>query len=192
MFERFTPEARSVVVAATEVAKDLRHGYVGTEHLLIALARTGPNVATGALTACGFDPVRARVDLQRLLGSPSDELGETDAAALRSIGVDLDEVRRRTEAVFGPGALDRRRRWYGRRRGRVCGTFTPRSKKALQLALRHAVRFADPRIGPEHVLLGLLERDMGSVRLLHEQGIDPGRISDEVVRGRRDRGRRGA
>ena len=192
MFERFTPEARSVVVAASEVALDLRHGYVGTEHLLIGLAGTGPNIATGALSACGFDPLRARADLQRVVGPSPDHLGETDAVALRSIGVDLDEVRRRTEAVFGPGALDRRRRWYGGRRGRACGTFTPRSKKALQLAVRHAARFEDPWIGPEHVLLGLLGRDMMSLRLLQEQGVDPGRLSREVVRGLQDRGRRGA
>jgi ATP-dependent Clp protease ATP-binding subunit ClpA len=192
MLERFTPEARRTVSIGVELAGELRHGYVGTEHLLIALASTGPNVATGALIVCGFDPARARVDLQRVLGPPPGDLADEDAAALRSIGIDLDEVRRRTEAAFGRGALDRRRRWDGRRRGRVCGTLTPRSKKALQLALRHARRFADPWIGPEHVLLGLLERDMLSVRLLHEQGIDPGRVSEEVARARREGGRRGA
>jgi hypothetical protein len=30
-----------------------------------------------------------------------------DAHALASIGIDLDEVRRRVEESFGPGALDR-------------------------------------------------------------------------------------
>ena len=182
MFERFTSEARSVVASSTIVANDLMHGYVGTEHLLLALAGSGSNIAAGALRGCGFDPIRARADLERILGPSSSDFDETDAAALRSIGIDIDEVRRRTEVVFGPGALDRRRRWYGHSRGRVCGTFTPRSKKALQLALRHAVRVADPWIGPEHVLLGLLEPDMMSVQLLHDQGIDPGRIRDEVAR----------
>jgi hypothetical protein len=32
-----------------------------------------------------------------------------DADALASIGIDLDEVRRRVEELFGPGALERTR-----------------------------------------------------------------------------------
>jgi hypothetical protein len=32
-----------------------------------------------------------------------------DADALASIGIDLDEVRRRVEEAFGPGALERTR-----------------------------------------------------------------------------------
>jgi len=32
---------------------------------------------------------------------------ELDAEALATIGIDLDEVRRRVEEAFGPGALER-------------------------------------------------------------------------------------
>lgn len=193
MFERFTPEARRIVTGGVEVARQLRHDYLGTEHLLIALAGTGPNVATGALIARGFDPVRARTDLERNVDSRQDQLTEADVEALRSIGVDLDEVRRRIEASFGPGALERRRRRYGRRCGRVSGVpFTPKAKQALQLALREAIRLGHRWIGPEHVLLGLLRLDAMSTELLRGQGIDPRRLRDEVVRGLGDLGRRGA
>jgi ATP-dependent Clp protease ATP-binding subunit ClpA len=193
MFERFTPEARRIVTGGVEVGQQLRHDYLGTEHLLIALAGTGPNVATGALKACGFDPVRAREDLERIIGPRTDVLSESDVAALRSIGVDLDEVRRRVEASFGPGALERRRRRYGRRCGRVSGVpFTPKGKQALQLALREAIRLGHRWIGPEHVLLGLLRLDAMSTELLRAQGIDPRQLRDDVVRGFGDLGRRGA
>lgn len=37
MFERYTAEARRVVVLAQEEARMLNHGYIGTEHLLLAL-----------------------------------------------------------------------------------------------------------------------------------------------------------
>jgi len=43
-------------------------------------------------------------------------LAAPDAEALASIGIDLDEVRRRVEEAFGPGALERTRtgrRWLG-------------------------------------------------------------------------------
>jgi ATP-dependent Clp protease ATP-binding subunit ClpC len=38
MFERFTDQARQVVVLAQEEARLMRHGHIGTEHLLVALA----------------------------------------------------------------------------------------------------------------------------------------------------------
>lgn len=63
--------------------------------------------------------------------------------------------------------------------------FTPRGKKALELALREALSLAHNYIGTEHILLGLL-RDASTVstgaspalHLLHSQGID----TDEVRR----------
>ena len=37
MFERFTSEARNVVVGAQEQARGLNHRFIGTEHLLLSL-----------------------------------------------------------------------------------------------------------------------------------------------------------
>jgi ATP-dependent Clp protease ATP-binding subunit ClpA len=39
MFERFTDEARQVVVLAQEEARTLNHNYIGTEHILLGLLR---------------------------------------------------------------------------------------------------------------------------------------------------------
>jgi ATP-dependent Clp protease ATP-binding subunit ClpA len=192
MFERFTPEAKRIVVDGVELARRLHHDFLGSEHLLIALAGTGPNAATRAMIACGFDPARAEADLASIVPSPGDDLSEADAAALRSIGVDLDEVRRRTEASFGPGALGRQRRWRGHRRNRVCGLpFLPEAKRALELALREAIRLDRRAIGPEHVLLGLLRLGGPSTQLLRAQDIDARRMRSEVERGLGDL-RRGA
>lgn len=192
MFERLTPEAKRAVVDGVELARRLRHDFFGSEHLLIALAGTGPNGATRALIACGFDPARAEEDLERDVETSADDLDDADAAALRSIGVDLDEVRRRTEASFGPGALERHRRWRGRRRTRVCGLpFLREAKRALELALREAIRLDQRSIGPEHVLLGLLRLDGPSTQLIQAQDIDPRRLRNEVERGLDDL-RRGA
>jgi ATP-dependent Clp protease ATP-binding subunit ClpA len=113
-------------------------------------------------------------------------LDEGDAEALRVIGIDLDEVRRRIEATFGAGALERtasaRRRRRGR--GRACGPsvghipFTPRAKKVLELALREAKALRHDYIGTEHILLGLVrERDGLAAGMLAERD-----VSDERVR----------
>jgi hypothetical protein len=67
-----------------------------------------------------------------------------------------------------PGACSRDRR--GRcRRGRISPSwcFTPRAKKALQLALEEALGRGDRFVGAEHVLLGLLREGEGlAARLL--------------------------
>ncbi len=40
--ERFTQQARNVVQTAGDEARMMRHGHVGTEHLLVALAEVAP------------------------------------------------------------------------------------------------------------------------------------------------------
>ena len=40
MSERFTPDARAVVVGGQEHARQLGHRWIGCEHLLLALAST--------------------------------------------------------------------------------------------------------------------------------------------------------
>ena len=60
---------------------------------------------------------------------------------------------------------------------------TPRARSAVEMAVAEAMRFASPRIGTEHLLLGLL-RDGGNmaVRLLAAVGADPKRLYAAVVR----------
>ncbi len=62
MFERFTESARQVIVLAQEEARELRHGYIGTEHLLLGLMRENGRAAT-TLGAHGvtLEPLRAWV-----------------------------------------------------------------------------------------------------------------------------------
>ena len=63
MFERFTDRARRVIVLAQEEARNLKHNYLGTEHILLGLIREGEGVAAKALEALGItlDDVRAQV-----------------------------------------------------------------------------------------------------------------------------------
>ena len=63
MFERFTDRARRVIVLAQEEARNLKHNYLGTEHILLGLIKEGEGVAAKALESLGvtFDDVRAQV-----------------------------------------------------------------------------------------------------------------------------------
>ncbi|HEY5990933.1 MAG TPA: Clp protease N-terminal domain-containing protein, partial [Streptosporangiaceae bacterium] len=108
MFERFSDDARAVVVQAQEHARGLGHRYIGCEHLLLAVASTG-EPASAVLREQGVTPEAVKAEIVRFVGrGPSAELfNAADQNALASIGIDLDAVRARIEEVFGPGAFTR-------------------------------------------------------------------------------------
>ncbi len=150
MFERFTQEARTVVVIAQEAAREAGDLFIDGAHLLAGLATVeGPG--RRALETAGVDRLR--------LIAAMGHLGETgsslDADALAALGIDLGRGRAAAEASFGPGALESRSR---RRRRRPSGhlPFTHGAKKALELAVRAAVRTGDGALDGRHVLLGVL------------------------------------
>jgi ATP-dependent Clp protease ATP-binding subunit ClpA len=111
MFERFTDGARHVVVQAQHGARRLGHNYIGCEHLLLALAEDG-GPAGAVLRDQGVTPEAVEAQIVRIIGrgsggGPADPLHGLDQEALAAIGIDLDVVRARLEAAFGPDALDR-------------------------------------------------------------------------------------
>jgi len=151
MFERFTAEARDVVVHAQTVARESGTRSIDGRHLLLGLAGTaGP--AADALASVGLDPARLARDLKGELQS-----GGLDAEALASVGIDLEAVRASADAVFGKDALDR----AGRAPVKGHIPFTADAKKSLELALREAVRLRTNRIDGTMLLLGTL-RGTGS------------------------------
>jgi ATP-dependent Clp protease ATP-binding subunit ClpC len=62
VFERFTERARQVVVLAQDEARLLRHGYIGTEHLLLGLFREEEGIAARVLESFAtVEEVRGQV-----------------------------------------------------------------------------------------------------------------------------------
>ena len=175
MFERFTREARAVVAGAQEEARELRHPLVGTEHFLLAMLREdGPG--SRALRDRGLTAEDARRRVVGIAGA-ADAL---DPDALATLGVDLEEVRRATEASFGPGALDARGPG-SMPRGHI--PLGKRAKKVLELSLREALRLGHNHIGQGHLLLGLIrEGDGVAARVLTQAGVDLPALRDEVTR----------
>jgi ATP-dependent Clp protease ATP-binding subunit ClpA len=172
MFERFTPEARAVVVGAQDSARTMHSGRLGTEHLLLALlAQPTPSAVVLARHGLRADDVAA--DVVRLVGG--DEL---DADALTSVGIDLAAVRGSVEAVFGPGALD------GPARTRTPSghvPLTPRAKKVIELSLREALAMRSRSIADGHIMLGLLREGEGlAMKVLHDRGVDPVRLRRDL------------
>ena len=181
MFERFTLPAREVVTGAQEHARQLRHPYVGTEHLLLALLDQQAGVASAVLRDAGVDASRVRRDVERLIGPGPRALTAEDAAALSTIGIDLAAVLARIEQSLGPDALTpspcppRRRDWLRRRQSQRSRSlrFAPRAKKVLESSLREALALRHDHIGAEHILLGLLsEGDGVAAQVLTDSGVD--------------------
>ena len=72
VFEHFTEPARDVVRLAREEAQLMRHGRVGTEHLLVALARAGDDDAGAVLLAYGLTGEKARAAVVAMVGLGDD------------------------------------------------------------------------------------------------------------------------
>jgi ClpA/ClpB-like protein len=108
MFERFTADARTVVIHAQKHARRLGHRYIGCEHLLLALTTTDTPVG-GVLREHGITAERVEQDVARRvgLGAAAALFADLDRDALASIGIDLDAVRARIEAAVPLESLSR-------------------------------------------------------------------------------------
>jgi hypothetical protein len=68
-FTRFTKEARTVVLRAQEEAKELGHGKVGTEHLLLGLLLGEEETAARVLETLGVELEPTRAEIVSALGT---------------------------------------------------------------------------------------------------------------------------
>ena len=192
MFERFTDKARKIVSLALAKAKEQGDDQVRPVHMLYGVTATD-GVAARALTALGVDAAAVERELGRASGASSGSPGapdeaDGDAEALAAIGIDLDEIKRRIEESFGPGALDRvpltpkgPPNWTGRL------PLSEAAKLSLAQSLREARALHHSYIGTEHVLLGLMRvaerqpRGEFAAATLPDLGLDPARTRDRVL-----------
>jgi ATP-dependent Clp protease ATP-binding subunit ClpA len=180
MFERFRPDARRAVARAVHEAVRARQDRIGCEYLLLGLL-TEPGIAAQALADAGLEISSLRAQLP---GGSTADPDSLDAEALGSLGIDLDAVRRATDAAFGRGALERASA-PRRDRLRITGgrSMTAEAKKSLELALRAAAGLRHNYISSGHVLIGILNTgDNAAQAALRAAGIDPPALRADVIR----------
>jgi ATP-dependent Clp protease ATP-binding subunit ClpA len=168
---RTTPRAKTIrpaeryLAAGADEAQRLGHGYIGTEHVLLALTRSPESPAVRVLRRLGVTPedITGSAFLARVWAP------RIDADALATLGVDLEAVRERLEETFGSGALEQTRAGMVEPTRARIQCIAPR----LKLALAHALdRAGEQPVQDEHVLLGLLSvRDSLAARALAELGV---------------------
>jgi ATP-dependent Clp protease ATP-binding subunit ClpA len=108
----FTPRAKKVLELSLREEKRLKHNYIGTEHLLLALVREGTGVGAQVLVRLGADLPRVREQVLALLSGGDQPQPEVETAArtrlvrmtvpedLRELEEQLAQVRREKEAAI--------------------------------------------------------------------------------------------
>ncbi len=130
-FDKFTDKARHVLVLAREEAAALKRPHVGTEHLLLGLAKEPDGIAAQALERVGITYEKA---LEIVAGMAE---GEQEAEAGANI------------------------------------SFTPRTKRVLENALREAMQMGQSYISTEHLLLGIVrEGEGGAIDAMAKLGVE--------------------
>ncbi|MFC1935138.1 Clp protease N-terminal domain-containing protein, partial [Chloroflexota bacterium] len=95
-FEKFSERARRVLTIAQEEARNLNHSYIGTEHILLGLAREEEGVAARVLTSLGVGLGKIRSAVEFIIGrGEKPTTGETGLTpkAKKVIELAIDEAR---------------------------------------------------------------------------------------------------
>ena len=69
MTYKFTNRAEKAIQIANDIANDVGHNYIGTEHLLYGLSKEGTGVASKVLENQGVVPEKIEAEIEELIGS---------------------------------------------------------------------------------------------------------------------------
>jgi ClpA/ClpB-like protein len=73
LFSRFTKPARTVVTDAQREARELKHNYIGTEHILLGLT-AGDGIAAKILKSMGVTKSAVRARIKEIVGEGDESL----------------------------------------------------------------------------------------------------------------------
>ncbi|MEU5420907.1 Clp protease N-terminal domain-containing protein [Streptomyces sp. NPDC001407] len=185
MFERMTMNARMAVIRAQEVARELEHPWIGSEHLLLGLFREG--CVPPALTRYGIAADACREALVAEVRGGAG-LAAGDAAMLRQFGIllpgDTAPEPRQRRSFFGRRKAEPREdpAVVRARQMQQHLPFTLNGKRALEDAGDVPVPQGDSRIAPEHVLYGILDpEDEVIVRMFRRMGTEAKAVRAEAL-----------
>jgi ATP-dependent Clp protease ATP-binding subunit ClpA len=103
-YDRFTERARRSLTMAEEEARGLYHNYIGTEHLLLGLARVEEGVAARVLLEFDATADRIRSGVERVIGrGQQPSTGAIGLTPRAKVALDLawDEAKRLNHHYMG-------------------------------------------------------------------------------------------
>lgn len=106
----FTPRAKKILELSLREALQLRHTYIGTEHILLGILREGMGRGAQALAAQGLDLEAVRQQVVAKVGKGARERaremvfggGSPITERLQQIQDSLDRIERRLDAMGAP------------------------------------------------------------------------------------------
>ncbi|MCI0459767.1 MAG: hypothetical protein L0Z62_22685 [Gemmataceae bacterium] len=141
LFDRFTGQARRVILLAHREAHRLSHDYIGTEHILLGVLHEGTGGGARLLAALSVDVGKVREEVGRLV----QQGGAVQVSARLPL--------------------------------------TPPARRALRCAQDAATRLHHARVGPEHLLLGLLHQpESDAAQVLLGLGLDLEKLREEILK----------
>ncbi|MGO9899705.1 MAG: Clp protease N-terminal domain-containing protein [Solirubrobacteraceae bacterium] len=159
----FTPRARQVLARAGEEAVELGHRYIGTEHILLALASVGEGEAMNALQVFGLDAEQLRRAVIELLSKTRP----IAPASILRVGRRRGARGPRTEASVPAGGLGVEQRSY--------------VVRLLMSAGSRALEDGRTQMTGEDVLIALT-RDQRTASVLAELGVNEAAIREALAR----------
>lgn len=158
----FTPNAKKLLEAAWNAARELGHSYIGTEHLLLGLLVAEDGVAKQVLTSLGVDLEKMKRDIPGFmkLGNKQQQKASANPAHSQAL----------VRSAKGPVAVQPAKEQVAK--SNVSDLFSQLAIIAMQLAQQEARRVGSMKLELQHLLLGILaEGSSEAARLLSGQSI---------------------
>ncbi|NKQ55060.1 ATPase [Amycolatopsis sp. K13G38] len=150
MFEKFTGDAREIVIAAQREAVERHAPEITPIHVLQALLRRPDSEAGRLLTRLGVPVAEVAAEAERVRRRGG--ISEADATALGEFGIDVDRIVERLEQVHGPDPFTSAQAVRVKRRH---VPFADESKKTLEICLKEVIKLGGRELGSQHILLAL-------------------------------------
>jgi len=80
MFNRFTERARNILMYAHEESQNFKHGYVGTEHIILGILKEEDSIAASALINAGVDYNKVKELVNKYIGVGDIEMPKNEIA----------------------------------------------------------------------------------------------------------------
>jgi ATP-dependent Clp protease ATP-binding subunit ClpA len=155
-----SPRTKKVIELAIDEARKLGHSHVGTEHVLLAVAREGQSIGAGVLESIGVSLNQVRERVIEVMGQQG-----TDTAAASSAGLPSSMGAAVIASSHPIANVDR---------------LDASGRRALVHAYWEAGRANAREVSPHHLLLGLITSgEVWSHRVLAQLGVD---LKDLVAR----------
>ena len=147
-----SPRTKKIIELAIDESRRLGHGHVGTEHMLLGLAREGESIASGILESLG-------ITMNKVRHAVIQTLGATEAGS----------------------STQRSGRQYGSASSSY-GAASSSARQVLLLAEDEARTMRHGHLGTEHLLLGLLRMEPASNSVLTDLGVTLERARADVLK----------